>query len=106
MNPMELEFASLEERDRQYNARASVADFDACVREYAERSEQARRQCVGIHDLRYGMGAAERLDLQGAAAQVLVVDVVAAEHAVRLADRYDLYRLRIIHRSHQCLLRH
>lgn len=60
---MDLLFDTLEERDRQYNARASVADFDACVRDYAERAQEARRQCVGIHDLRYGMGQAERLDL-------------------------------------------
>lgn len=60
---MDLLFDTLEERDRQYNARASVADFEACVRDYAERAQEARRQCVGIHDLRYGMGQAERLDL-------------------------------------------
>lgn len=59
----DLEFANLRERDRQYNARASVADFDACVREYARRSALARSQCVGIHNLRYGLGTAERLDL-------------------------------------------
>lgn len=61
--PVDLEFSSLQERDRQYNARASVADFDACVRDYAQQAEVARQQCVGIHDLRYGMGQAERLDL-------------------------------------------
>lgn len=59
----DLEFATLEERDRQYDARGSVADFDACVRVYAELSARAREQCVGLHDLRYGMGPAERLDL-------------------------------------------
>ena len=60
---IDLDFGTREERDRQYNARATVADFDACMREYAESSALARRQCVGIHDLRYGMGVAERLDL-------------------------------------------
>ena len=60
---IDLDFGTREERDRQYNARATVADFDACMREYAESSALARQQCVGIHDLRYGMGVAERLDL-------------------------------------------
>ena len=60
---IDLDFGSREERDRQYNARATVADFDACMREYADSSALARQQCAGIHDLRYGMGAAERLDL-------------------------------------------
>lgn len=63
METIDLLFASLPERDKQYNARASVADFDACVREYTELSALARQQCVGVHDLRYGMGRAERLDL-------------------------------------------
>ena len=62
-NPIDLEFASLAERDRQYNARASVADFDACMRDYVQSSALARQQCVGMYDLRYGMGVAERLDL-------------------------------------------
>ena len=52
---IDLDFGTREERDRQYNARATVADFDACMREYAESSALARQQCVGIHDLRYGM---------------------------------------------------
>ena len=55
-NPIDLEFASLAERDRQYNARASVADFDACMRDYVQSSALARQQCVGMYDLRYGMG--------------------------------------------------
>lgn len=59
----DLAFANLEERDRQYNARASVPDFDACVREYAERSAWARSRCVGLHDLRYGPTKDERLDI-------------------------------------------
>lgn len=62
-NYPDLEFATLQERDRQYNARASVVDFDACVRDYAERSVLVRSQCVGVHDLRYGAHQAERLDL-------------------------------------------
>ena len=52
-NPIDLEFASLAERDRQYNARASVADFDACMRDYVQSSALARQQCVGMYDLRY-----------------------------------------------------
>ena len=61
--PIDLTFSDLAERDRQYNARASVADFDACVREYAELSVLARSQCVGIYDLKYGLSSAERLDI-------------------------------------------
>ncbi len=60
---IDLTFSTLAERDRQYNARASVADFDACVRQYAELSEVARRSCVGVHDLQYGMSYPERLDI-------------------------------------------
>ena len=60
---IDLDFGTREERDRQYNARASVPDFDACMRAYVESSALARQQCSGILDLRYGMGAAERLDL-------------------------------------------
>lgn len=59
----DLYFANRNERDRQYNARASVADFDACMREYARRSELARQQWPGLFDLVYGPGKAQRLDL-------------------------------------------
>ena len=60
---IELNFSSREQRDTQYNARASVSDFDGCVRDYARRAAQAKKDCVGIYDLRYGEGRAERLDL-------------------------------------------
>ncbi|OVZ55252.1 esterase [Pigmentiphaga sp. NML080357] len=59
----DLLFADLAERAVQYNARASVPDFDACVREYAELAEVARQRCAAVRDLYYGMGAAERLDI-------------------------------------------
>ncbi|HWK61336.1 MAG TPA: alpha/beta hydrolase [Eoetvoesiella sp.] len=59
----ELVFASQQERATQYNARASVADFDACVREYTRLADIAKRECAGIYDLHYGQGAAERLDI-------------------------------------------
>ncbi len=61
--PIDLNFANLAERNTQYNARASVVDFDACVLEYAELSELARKQCVGIFDLEYGHAVSERLDI-------------------------------------------
>jgi arylformamidase len=48
---IDLNFANLAQRNIQYNARASVVDFDACVLQYAELSELARNQCVGIFDL-------------------------------------------------------
>lgn len=62
-NVIDLNFANLAERNIQYNARASVVDFDACVLEYAERSELARKECVGIFDLEYGHAVSERLDI-------------------------------------------
>lgn len=59
----DLNFPSLEERAIQYNARASVADFDACVAEYTRLANEVKSQCPGIYDLRYGEGIANRLDL-------------------------------------------
>ena len=59
----ELFFSGQAERSVQYNARASVADFDACVREYAELSAEAKSRCPGLYDLHYGPAQAERLDL-------------------------------------------
>ncbi len=59
----DLFFPDLQRRGVEYNARASVADFDACVREYAELSAQAKASCAGIYDLRYGLASAEKLDL-------------------------------------------
>lgn len=59
----ELLFGDLETRARQYNARASVPDFDASIAEYAQLSRQADASCPAIRDLRYGMAAAERLDI-------------------------------------------
>ncbi|WZB62959.1 alpha/beta hydrolase [Achromobacter xylosoxidans] len=59
----DLFFASIAEREVQYNARASVADFDACVRRYAESAARVRTRRAGVLNLRYGMGQDERLDL-------------------------------------------
>lgn len=59
----DLFFPDLQRRAIEYNARASVADFDACVRDYAERSALAKASCAGIYDLKYGLASAERLDL-------------------------------------------
>lgn len=60
---VELYFADLAERGRQYDARASVADFDACVAQYGRLAREVNRDCVGIYDLHYGQAAAERLDI-------------------------------------------
>jgi len=60
---IDLNFTNIDERNIQYNARASVADFDACVLEYAQLSELARSQCVGIFDLQYGHSVSERIDI-------------------------------------------
>lgn len=59
----DLFFSDLQRRGVEYNARASVADFDACVREYAELSAQAKASCAGLYDLEYGPASGERLDL-------------------------------------------
>lgn len=59
----DLNFSSLEERAVQYNARASVADFDACVAEYTRLADEVKGLCPGVYDLRYGEGVANRLDL-------------------------------------------
>jgi arylformamidase len=61
--PIDLNFANIDERNIQYNARASVVDFDACVHEYAELSALARHHCAGVFDLPYGHSIAERLDI-------------------------------------------
>lgn len=63
MQPLDLDFGDRATRDRQYNARESVADFDACIREYARRADQVRRQHAGIFDLYYGPGRDQRLDI-------------------------------------------
>jgi len=60
---IDLMFDNAATRAVQYNARASVEDFDACMTEYATLAQQAKEQTPGIYDLHYGMGAAERLDL-------------------------------------------
>ncbi|HGM7057756.1 TPA: alpha/beta hydrolase [Serratia marcescens] len=66
---IDLTFEDLSARAVQYNARASVDDFDACMAEYAALAQRARAQTPGIYDLRYGMSAAERLDLFPACTQ-------------------------------------
>lgn len=41
---IDLTFADLSARAVQYNARASVEDFDACMAEYAALAQRARRR--------------------------------------------------------------
>lgn len=62
-NDIELNFATRAERDREYNARESVSDFDACIAEYARRAARTRKECVGVYDLHYGPGRDQRLDI-------------------------------------------
>lgn len=59
----DLYFANLQERGVQYDARASVDNFDACVLEYEQLSSAAKAICPGIFDLQYGLASAERIDL-------------------------------------------
>lgn len=49
--------------DKQYNARASVADFALEAQKYDHYSKQARAENVGIYNLHYGPGLDERLDI-------------------------------------------
>lgn len=60
---IDLDFGDRATRDRQYNARESVADFDACIREYARRANEVRRDHPGIFDVHYGPGRDQRLDI-------------------------------------------
>jgi len=54
-------------RETQYDARASVDDFPAYMRQYAERAHTARRNHPAILGLPYGPGVAEKLDIFPAA---------------------------------------
>lgn len=60
--------------EREYNARASVSDFDAEMRRYRALSNQAYARCRVIRDLPYGDHPDERFDLfpAGDGAPVLV----------------------------------
>lgn len=60
---IDLFFPDIRQRSVEYDARASVQDFDACVREYAELSAKAKAACAGIYDLKYGPARGEALDL-------------------------------------------
>lgn len=63
VSDFDLWFDDLQTRNRLYNARASVADFDACMREYAALSAQAKARCPGVLDVAYGAGEDDRLDI-------------------------------------------
>src|SRR5690606_26413374 len=67
----ELYFENLSERGCQYDARGSVADFDACVAEYARLARLVNRECEGVYDLSYGQANAERLDVSPTSPGVL-----------------------------------
>ena len=49
--------------DVQYNARASVADYEQYPRLYRELSDRAHDTLECFRDIAYGLGAAERLDI-------------------------------------------
>ncbi|MDH4608784.1 alpha/beta hydrolase [Pseudomonas sp. BN102] len=49
--------------DVQYNARASVEDFDQYPRQYRALSDQAHASLRCFRDVSYGPGAGERLDI-------------------------------------------
>ncbi|MDF0730118.1 alpha/beta hydrolase [Pseudomonas entomophila] len=49
--------------DTQYNARASVADFDQYPRQYRALSDAAHARLPVFKDVAYGPGAGERLDI-------------------------------------------
>ncbi|WP_264214333.1 alpha/beta hydrolase [Leisingera thetidis] len=60
---VDLFFSDLGQRSIEYNARASVPDFEACVAEYARLSTEAKSACSGLYNLKYGPTRAEALDL-------------------------------------------
>lgn len=49
--------------DKQYNARASVVDYENEAKKYEQGSVQARVENVAVFDLQYGYGVDERLDI-------------------------------------------
>ncbi len=51
-----------EELERQYNARASVTDFDFEIERYRSLSAQSYTECKVIQDLAYGPTTNERID--------------------------------------------
>ncbi|MDO5604194.1 MAG: alpha/beta hydrolase [Paracoccus sp. (in: a-proteobacteria)] len=59
---IDLFFPDLAQRGVEYNARASVPDFDACVADYARLSGIAKAACGGVYGLKYGPAQAEALD--------------------------------------------
>jgi arylformamidase len=52
-----------EELDRQYNARATVADVNVYLNAYREKSERMLRTLPCVRDLAYGPGQDEKLDI-------------------------------------------
>ncbi|MDE1180079.1 alpha/beta hydrolase [Paraburkholderia sp.] len=78
--PFDLTFPNLDERAVQYNARASVTNFDSEMRTYAALSQASRQRCAGILDLQYGMGHAERLDIFPTAASAQPTPVFVYLH--------------------------
>jgi len=59
----ELLFANVQERVKQYDARASVADFETTIAEYTTLSRQADARCASVRNLTYGQAGSERLDV-------------------------------------------
>jgi arylformamidase len=53
--------------DREYNARAAIADAAAIIGRWTDEAAAVRRRCAGLYDIAYGVQAAERLDFFPAA---------------------------------------
>ncbi len=68
---MDLYFSDIEERNRQYNARNSVADFENCMQIYRQLAEQAKQRVVGLYDIAYGVSKQEKLDIFPSVSQPL-----------------------------------
>lgn len=60
---IDLFFSDIKTRNKQYDARNSVADFNQCMLEYARLAQQSKNATPGIYNLSYGMGKAEKLDI-------------------------------------------
>ena len=66
----DLNFPDRQQRDLEYNARATVPDFSIFVQTYADKSLLAKERLPSRLDLAYGAGASEKFDIFYARDQV------------------------------------
>jgi arylformamidase len=66
--PLYRDFASADEIDAEYKPSLRVADAEALMRGWGERSAEARAKLAGVYDVAYGPTLDEKLDIFPAAA--------------------------------------